>query len=1053
MEDQLLPVLQDTQSPQQVTRKNAEQQLRSLFNRPGFGVALASIASHDPVATDLRQAALTSLRLYIEKGWNPSFDEDEEPFNISSEDKARLRQMLLELSMGMTDERKIKKLASYALSKVALNDYPEEWPDLLPTIIHVIQTGNVNQLDGALRVLNDLVDDCLSDDQFFLSARDVIQSAYRIAVDTSKPFNVRAMAVKVFKGSLASMEQVLVSHRKEVDEFAGEVLSTWLPFFLQTIQTKLSDLLSQESSNQHTSAAEAARGLIALKVQVVKTLMSIRSVFPSKLGPQSPALFSAVWEELSSVQAAYQQMFIANQKDGRSTDDDGLPYTLDLLILEELDFLQTCLKANAVKKLLETQSADGNWVAEVMKLAVVYAQITMEEEGMWDLDVNVFLTEETSVSTNYTPRTACGELAIKLAEWLPSQAITGLLTYARSLYATEQDWRKKEAALYLLNQLPMSDSKAVNAAICEAATNSIDLIRYALEQENLFLRARGYAVAGALTKASSDDNAQPGVALGDVALQLMQLTLQAINNDSSELVQVTCIRALQFYLQSISKSVLTPLQPTMIATLSTFISSKDLNLIDDEEDIFSSILETFRDAIMLDPSICLNGTVLDDLFKIASQAADIFNIIQVVTETFEDITISISQLGDGPYAQLCEKTLPTLTGAFDVAAMTDYNALTSLAADLLNTLIENGSEPLPKGFVAATMPKLKRLLLNWNDEELVKSATAAVKNILVHDYTQLFEWHDEENKGGLENVLVIIDRLLSPAVEDNAAAQVGGLAAELVEKAGPERLGPFLPQLLKAVAVRLATAEQAQFIQSLILVFARLSLQEQTAKEVVDFLAQVHIGDKSGLEVVMSKWLENSVNFAGYDEIRQNVLALSKVYNLQDDRLAHIAVKGDLIVNPGSSRIMTRSRARVQPDQYTSVSARLKIVKVLVAELQTGNTGIAAPDQEAVEQLEEANEDDDEWEDEPETLDLASPATKEGEDAIPAFVAEELGLTRNPQALMNFIENDRETDSETQQYLVQFFRTAATKPEFQQLFNQLTAEEQQRLQEAINSNI
>ena len=190
-----------------------------------------------------------------------------------------------------------------------------------------------------------------------------------------------------------------------------------------------------------------------------------------------------------------------------------------------------------------------------------------------------------------------------------------------------------------------------------------------------------------------------------------------------------------------------------------------------------------------------------------------------------------------------------------------------MAAELLAKLAEHGREPLPHGFVAAIMPKLNRLLLNSTDEELLRSATSAVKFILVHDYKQLFEWRDESGKGGLEVVLFIIDRLLSPAVDDSAAAEVGGLAAEVVEKAGAERLGPYLMQLLKAVAMRLVSASQAQFIQSLILVFARLSLV--SAHEVVDFLFQVQVGNENGLQVVMSKWLENSVMFAGYDEIRQ----------------------------------------------------------------------------------------------------------------------------------------------------------------------------------------
>src|ERR1700761_4793138 len=175
----------------------------------------------------------------------------------------------------------------------------------------------------------------------------------------------------------------------------------------------------QESSN--SPIAEAYRGMVAIKLQVVKVLMRIRSVFPSSLSPQSPALFSATWEELSSLQSTYHRLFIDDSRQSRLEDDDGLPYTLDFLVLEELDFMQACLRAPPVRKELEQQlrdrkSGETTWVTEVMKLAVAYAQITTEEEALWNIDVNIFLSEETSVTANYTPRTACGDLVIKLDE-------------------------------------------------------------------------------------------------------------------------------------------------------------------------------------------------------------------------------------------------------------------------------------------------------------------------------------------------------------------------------------------------------------------------------------------------------------------------------------------------------------------------------------------------------------------------------------------------------------------------------------------------------------
>lgn len=183
------------------------------------------------------------------------------------------------------------------------------------------------------------------------------------------------------------------------------------------------------------------------------------------------------------------------------------------------------------------------------------------------------------------------------------------------------------------------------------------------------------------------------------------------------------------------------------------------------------------------------------------------------------------------------------------------------------SLTQYGSEPLPPGFIAATLPKLNRLLMESCEGEILRPGAESVKYMLAHDYQQMFNYHDENGRSGLEICLYIVDRLLGTAIEDNAASEVGGLAAELVEKAGHERLGPFLPQLLQAVANRLATAEAAPFIQSLILVFARLSVLG--ASDVVDFLSTIQINGQSGLQVVLSKWLENSVNFAGYDEIRQ----------------------------------------------------------------------------------------------------------------------------------------------------------------------------------------
>lgn len=160
------------------------------------------------------------------------------------------------------------------------------------------------------------------------------------------------------------------------------------------------------------------------------------------------------------------------------------------------------------------------------------------------------------------------------------------------------------------------------------------------------------------------------------------------------------------------------------------------------------------------------------------------------------------------------------------------------------------------------------------------------------------------------------------------------------------------------------------------------------------------------------------------------MVALSKLYELGDPRIAAIQVKGDLIV-PKSDRIMTRSRAKQQPDQYTVISAQFKIIKVLVEELLSASGTHRALEAMAAAADDDGEEDGD-WEDDPnDFLDLGT------------------GMSKSQ--LMAFAEDganfNRGRDDETQTFLVSFFQQQGQKPEFAEVFNALSPQEQEKLRE------
>ncbi|KAI4193954.1 MAG: hypothetical protein LQ348_002748 [Seirophora lacunosa] len=1033
MEQQVLQLLAATLEPAPETRTNAERHLEQLYTNDAFPICLISIASHNSVEPPLRQAALLVLKTFVLRTWSQSLEEFQPGITISDATKDQVRQSLLALATSGDQERKVISASSYVVSKIASVDFPEQWPSLLPTLLQLIPRSHENQLHGVLVVLGNLVEDGFDEEQFGTSAVELVKCIYDVATDEGKTLTSRALAISIFRACWDTMELMYQTDKASVRQFMQEASDAWTPFFVNVLKIPLPRIPTDEQQDE--AGPGSWRGVVALKTQVVKALDKIHRLFPHLLSQHTLSLFSTVWESLQAHVGPYVTLYVTDNQQGRLEDADRLPYTLDFLVIEELDYLQTLFGSLTVKRELDAQltpekisngALEGTWIAQIMAILVGYSQITQEDEGLWNFDVNVFLSEETSETANYSPRNACSLLVQKLTKW---PVLESLLAYTKTTFegAPESNARAKEAALFVLKQILDeldSCSAEVNPNLARAYLEYIGL---AMRDDDEFLRARGYISAARLTTISS-------AGLLDIVPEYAQQTLSIIDQDASDVVKVSCIRSLQEYLKTLPSSRAREFQVQTVAAISNFLSSQDLSELKDSEDLLDTLVETLRDAIMADPSLCLEHPALDVLFTMASYGASSFQTTMLVNEAFESITSSMAAKGPEAYSQLCAKVLPTLTGALDVGDMTSENTLSDMAVSLLSSLAEHGLKPLPQNFVATVMPKLYRLLFSSNDFSLNQSATVTIRHLLSRDPDQVFSWQDPATgKGGLEIVLLIIDRLLGPDVDDASAAEVGGLAVELVEKAGADRLGPYLMQLLRIVAVRLSTAEHASFIQNLVLVFARLALTN--AKEVLDFLAQVHIeggAGGTGLEVVLRKWLEHSVHFSGYDAIRQNIIALTNIYKLHDDRLANIRVQGDLMAD-NSSRIKTRSQSKRTPDRYSIIPVPLKLTKVLISELSNPLTP-STPGLMQNKLSGDSDDEDGEWEDEPNLVDLGNPKTTAD---LMAYADEAKW-------------NGHQMDDDTQSYLIDFFKHASTEPDFQNLYHGLTDEEREKLHSMDN---
>ncbi|KAJ2765000.1 hypothetical protein IWQ57_004951, partial [Coemansia nantahalensis] len=135
---------------------------------------------------------------------------------------------------------------------------------------------------------------------------------------------------------------------------------------------------------------------------------------------------------------------------------------------------------------------------------------------------------------------------------------------------------------------------------------------------------------------------------------------------------------------------------------------------------------------------------------------------------------------------------------------------------------------------------------------------------------------------------------------------------------------------------------------------------------------------RTGLHVVLSAWFAHYLEVQGYYARKVSATALTRLFALDDPRIASFMTQGDLIPNAANAgKIVTRSMSRTNPDQYTTVPATAKIVKLLLAEVdmdvesqfaRSGGAGLSAV-------LDHADlGDEDGWEDDADGESLDEPA-------------------------------------------------------------------------------
>ncbi|KZT02228.1 ARM repeat-containing protein [Laetiporus sulphureus 93-53] len=915
---ELTQCLSQTLSNDTATRIKAELHLGDLLAAPETGLALAQLVAQQNANVGLRQSAAIILRRFVNERWSPALPKWKGT-SAPVELKAQTRQIVFQC---LSDpQSKIRSLCAQILTTIASADWPDEWPDLLDALIALLSSNSPASVHGSMQVLAEFIKSDLTEDQILPILRQLLPILLNIlGAPQQHSVLTRARAVSVFKTCVETLFMVKQEHPQAVKEAAASILPAWLEAFKYLLNI---------DPRQDVEGTPNWDG-IALRIQIYKALDTIHVPFSKQLLPYINDLLTVSLNHLTLLYPTFVHYYLMGEEPVPLPSENEAT-ELTQLFCAIMDLVSVMTRMGRSKKWFD----GGN--ARALVIAMFnWIQITKEDEEEWANNANAFVANEAEEALSFSVRVSGLDMLAALIEEFQPVAMRTIQQAIQEITRTSNEardagnpdwWRPLEAMLAavgsqaedVLEWIEDQESAGhpspmdIEPLLTNVVPNLLGLA------DCPFLQGRAFVFASQYTK----------VLPTQLAGQYLEATVHVLEaSDAGVPIKISALRAVQNFCKEIDDALLEPVAPRIVKAIGPFLSVTT-------EDTLSLVLEALDVVVKIgdgkwmttDLASSLVDAILDIWMK--NNRDPIF--ISLLTEILASLALSPAP---AVYATVVKKALPPLCNAI-MASTAREPWIAGTAIDLVSSLIQGApASGLGDGFINILAPSLFLALRTVEDRDVIQNGTACITLIIRKDYPQLKAWTDPTSgQSGLECVLAVLAQQLK-SNDESGGLVVGDLIIHLFRRAG-ESVLPVLPDLLKAMLARMTQAKTASFIQSLVIPFAFLIYNQRDT--MLAMLESMDIQGRSGLDILLQTWCENEETFQGFWAQRISTLALCSLYISERPSLQKITVKGDLIIKPETRNvIMTRSRTKQMPTEFTRIPFPVKALKLLLRDLQTG---------------------------------------------------------------------------------------------------------------------
>ncbi|KAF4357794.1 hypothetical protein F8388_024405 [Cannabis sativa] len=881
----LLNCLSATLDPNQEVRSFAEASLNQATLQPGFGSALAQVAVNRELSLGLRQISFSYLELiswevcgikepliylaavllkqFIKKHWHEGDESFEHPV-VSFDEKEKIRRLLL---LSLDDSyRKMCTAISMAIASIALHDWPEDWPDLLPYLLKLINdqtnrdgegefvvillllsTASValttltsrcvlfyekilksswSSVNGALRCLALLSDDL--DDKVMPTLVPLLFPCLLTIVSSTQVYDkyLRAKALSIIYSCISMLGAMCGVYRMETSTILIPMIKPWMAQFAiilnQPVEPKDPDDWS-------------------IRMEVLKCLNQFVQNFPSLTESEFMIIMGPLWQTfVTSLRVRSSVDSLEDLYEGRY-DSDGTEKSFDSLVIQLFEFLLTIVGSKKFVKVVM------NHIKELVYYTIAFLQMTEQQVHTWLMDANQFVADEDEAT--YSSRVSGALLLEEVANVAGMEGVNAIIEAAKERFSDSQKekaagsavwWRLKEATLFALASVSEQLLEAEDSALVRVGLR--DLLEQIIVEdsesgvhEHPFLYARIFT---SIAKFSS-------LISREVLEHFIHAATKAIGMDVPPPVKVGACRALSQLLPEANKGII---QSQMMNLFSSLINL--LNQASDET--LDLVLETLQAVIKSGHELSASVEPLISpviLNMWVSHVSDPFISIGAI-EVLEAL-----KNAPGCIHPLVSRILPYI-GPILNNPQQQPDELVAGSLDLVTMLLKarmNSAVDVVKAVYDVCFDAIIRIVLQSDDHSEMQNATECLAALISGGRQDMLAWGDSGFI--MRSLLDVVSRLLDPDLESSGSLFVGSYILQLILHF-PSQMLPHIRDLIAALVRRMQSVQIEGLKSSLIVIFARLAhLSVPNVEQFIDLLTTISAeGHDNSFVYLMLEW-------------------------------------------------------------------------------------------------------------------------------------------------------------------------------------------------------